>query len=139
MARALALAPSRGQLRRIAVEYQLLGEYGTAIRLLEPMTTAIPPDAEALRDKGVCEGLRGSTATAIGNLEQAVRARPGLLSAHISLGSLYESLGRPDAARRTYQEGLGAGSRLPGARPRRRAPPAEARRVAYERRPRNDP
>ena len=93
---------------RVAVGYQQLRDYARAIEILEPLARDPVWAARALRDKGVCEFLRGSKEKAASDLEEAVRRNPGLLSAYVSLASVYSALGREADELRVTRLGLAA-------------------------------
>lgn len=108
LARARSLGASSEQLLRVAVGYQQLKDYVRAIEILGPLTRDPVWAARALRDQGVCEFLRGEVDAAAVDLGEAVRRDPGLLSAYLSLASVYSVMGRRAEEIGILERGLAA-------------------------------
>ncbi|MFC1679758.1 tetratricopeptide repeat protein, partial [Elusimicrobiota bacterium] len=111
LGKALSSKPTARERHRAALAYQRMGEYRRAIAILEPLTRGGALAAEALKDKGICEHLRGSSERGVADLEAALRLEPGLLSAYLTLGAVHVSQGKEDEARKVYERGLAAAPR----------------------------
>lgn len=105
LSRARGLRPSPVQARSAALLYQEWGLHGPAIELLTPLVRDKALGAQALGDRGLCEFLRGKPGQAVKDLEAAIERDSGLLSAYLTLGAVYASMGRPSDERRAYERG----------------------------------
>ncbi|MBI3552136.1 MAG: tetratricopeptide repeat protein [Elusimicrobia bacterium] len=92
--------------RRIALLYQDLRDYRTALGLLERLAQEHREDASLRADRGLCEYLNGRVAEAIADLETALGLDRRLVSAHVTLASIYAAQGRYDQALKVYDRAL---------------------------------
>jgi tetratricopeptide (TPR) repeat protein len=95
-ARALdpAAAAAAGVGRKLAVLYDLTGDFSKAQAEYEPLLKATPNDATLLNDVGYSYYSRGDLPTAEGYLSKAVQADPTLKAAWLNLGLVLAAGGR---------------------------------------------
>ena len=72
----------------IAIEYQKLEAYASAIEILNPLTRHNATAAQAFTDRGVCEFLSGHPEKAEADFRAALRIDAEYLPARVSLGTL---------------------------------------------------
>lgn len=100
-------AERRGETRhRIALAYQSLGEHDRAIALLEKLGRQYPAEGVFYGDLGISVYFKGERDAAIGHLETAIRLKPNLIPAYLTLGAIYTASGRHADALKLYDEGL---------------------------------
>jgi tetratricopeptide (TPR) repeat protein len=98
--RARGLASTLVQRRRLADGYLQAGAYSKAAELLRGLARENPSDPGLFKDLGVNEYLGGDPKAAVSSLETAIRLDPGMISAYVSLASVYAALHRYDDQRR---------------------------------------
>ena len=109
-------AASAAALRSIALVYQQLQDHAAALRLYDRLVAQEPGQARWLGERGVLQALLGRPAAAVADLETALARDPSLLTAHLTLGSLYAAQGDRKRAQRCYaQAAQRADSRTPAA------------------------
>jgi tetratricopeptide (TPR) repeat protein len=102
------------ELRSIALVYQGLRDFPAALRLYDRLVAKDPSQARWRSDRGVLHALMGRTAAAIADLEAALARDPSLLTAYLTLGSLYAAQGDLRRAQNCYsQAARRADSRTP--------------------------
>jgi tetratricopeptide (TPR) repeat protein len=106
--KAAALAPTSGQRRMMAGDWQAVGRYDKALPILTALAAENPKDGAALHDQAVCEFLAGQKEKAVADLEAAITLSPGHLPAYLSLGAVHAKSGNLAAARAAYDRGLAA-------------------------------
>ena len=100
-------AKPEGELgRRLALDYQNLGEHARAIAALDELIRRRPEEGTYYSDRGLCRYLKGDAAGAIADLEAAIRLAPDFLPAYLSLGAVHSAGGRSARALKAYEEGL---------------------------------
>jgi tetratricopeptide (TPR) repeat protein len=109
-------AASSEDIRSVALAYQQVRDYASALRLYDRLIARDPAQARWLNDRGVLKALLGRTAGAVADLEAALARDPSLLTAYLTLGSLYAAQGDRQGARRCYEQAARrADSRTPAA------------------------
>ena len=98
------------QRRQVALIYQSCGDYLHACPLLEEVARHSPMRAIAIMDQGTCRYLAGAFEAAEADLESALSLDPRLLSAYLTLGSLYVRRGSYSRAAALYDRGLAIAS-----------------------------
>lgn len=93
--------------RRLAVLYDLVGDFSKAQAEYEPLLRASPTDAALLNDVGYSYYCRGDLKAAENYLRQAVQHEPELKAAWLNLGLTLSAAGRFDEG---FQSFLKAGS-----------------------------
>lgn len=83
---------------RRASEAMRAGRFDEASRLYRELLQARPDDPGLLMNLGMALAMGGREADALAPLERAVARRPGLLPAHLFLGSSHLALGQPEKA-----------------------------------------
>lgn len=104
--RTLSRDPSPEERRQAALMHQRFDDCSRAIEILTPLTGDKSMAALAFRDRGVCEFIRGEPGKAERDFKAALRIEPGLLSAALSLGSVYASQKRFDLEQKVYDKAL---------------------------------
>jgi Flp pilus assembly protein TadD len=104
--KARTLDPSAaGVGRRLAVLYDLLGDFSKAQAEYEPLLAASPNDPKLLNDVGYSFYSRGDLPTAEGYLKKAVQIDPALKAAWLNLGLVVSASGRFDEGFAAFQKG----------------------------------
>lgn len=103
-ARALDPAAAEGVGRRLAVLYDLLGEFSKAQAEYDPLLKAAPNDPKLLNDIGYSFYCRGDLATAENHLRKAVKHDPTLKAAWLNLGLVVSAAGRTDEGFAAFQK-----------------------------------
>ncbi len=93
------------QLLRVVHSYQALKDYGRAVAVLTPLIQK-KASAALLCDRGLNLHLAGNSDAAISDLKRAVELAPDYLPSYLTLGAVYESLGRATDARALYDRAL---------------------------------
>jgi Flp pilus assembly protein TadD len=91
--------------RRLAVLYDLLGDFSKAQAEYEPLLAASPNDPKLLNDIGYSYYSRGDLPTAEGYLKKAVQTDPALKAAWLNLGLVVSASGRFDEGFAAFQKG----------------------------------
>ncbi|MCX5797398.1 MAG: tetratricopeptide repeat protein [Elusimicrobia bacterium] len=104
--RAESLDPSAENLRRIARDYQFLGDCAQALRLWKGRVLGSGAVAKDYSDQAICEYMSGDREGARADLERAIKLYPEGLEAYLSLGTLYAGQGQDDQALRVYERAL---------------------------------
>lgn len=100
-----ATATTAGVGRKLAVLYDLVGDFSKAQAEYEPLLKASPNDAKLLNDIGYSYYSRGDLATAEGYLKKAVQADPNLKAAQLNLGLVLSAVGRTDEGFDAFRKG----------------------------------
>ena len=104
--RAIELSPgSSVNLTRAGAAAQFMGERERALDFYE-RANAIQPRAETFSNMGTIYYALGDFAKAAKSYEGALLIRPLSAITHRNLGDAYRHLGRPDEARRAYQQAV---------------------------------
>jgi Tfp pilus assembly protein PilF len=104
-----ATAASAGVGRRLAVLYDLVGDFSKAQAEYDPLLKETPNDPKLLNDIGYSYYCRGDLATADTFLRKAVQADPALKAAWLNLGLVAGATGKMDDAFAAFQKGGTAG------------------------------
>jgi tetratricopeptide (TPR) repeat protein len=100
-----AVEPSR--LGAIALSYQDdLKDYSSARRIFGRLAREYPRETSYLSARGLAEYLSGDPERAIVSLTGAVDAAPADLPSYVTLGAIYEKLGRVADAETLYKRAL---------------------------------
>ncbi len=121
LARAESLSPDRQRAERLARLCQDSQDYDSTLRVLGGLVRDFPFDPRYWNDRAVARLLLKDEAGALGDLEEAIRLDPNLLSAYLTMGGVQAARGRKDLALKTYQKALRC--------PVKRGEPAEVRRM----------
>ena len=105
-AKAAALDLDFEELRASALRLQDSKDYPTALAVLSLLGRRRPQDGRLLKDLGVCEYFAGRPELAERHFREAIAVEPGLLSAALSLGAIYEGAGKFKEALEVYQKAL---------------------------------
>jgi len=89
-----------------AILFQQMGEYGSALSILDRLIREHPAEARWRSDRGIVKMLMGQRAEAAEDFRAAIVRDSKFAPAYLSLGSLYASSGQRQAAVKIYQEGL---------------------------------
>ena len=106
LARARDLGLAEEESRRLALLYQGLREYASALEVADRRIRARPDDAQWRNDRGVLHALRGERDAAISDWNSAIELNADLMAPYLSLGSLYASLNRRKEALDLYQKAV---------------------------------
>jgi len=93
-------------MRRIGFTLQALGHYPEAFLLLEKLIAKRPSQAALWNDRGVLNFLLGRPEQAEEDLKKAIRLKPGLLDAAVTLGGIWTAAGRCREADSLYARAL---------------------------------
>jgi predicted Zn-dependent protease len=74
------------------------GRFDNASRIYRELLKALPDDAGLLMNLGMSLAMGGHEADALAPLERAIELKPGLIPAHLFLGTSYLALGQPERA-----------------------------------------
>jgi tetratricopeptide (TPR) repeat protein len=100
-----AVEPSR--LCAIALSFQDdLKDYPSALRIFGRLAREYPRETSYRSSRGLEEYLAGDAGRAIGTLTAVIDAAPAELPAYLTLGAIYEKLGRIADAEAVYQSAL---------------------------------
>lgn len=108
-ARSLDPAASAGVGRRLAVLYDMVGDFSKAQAEYDPLLKATPNDPKLLNDIGYSYYCRGDLLTAEQFLRKAVQLDAALKPAWLNLGLVVGAAGRADEAFAAFQKGGTAG------------------------------
>ena len=106
LARAGQAEPGGELGRRLALDYQNLGEHARALAVLDGLIRREPREGAYYSDRGLCRYLKGDAAGAVADLETAIKLTPKFLPAYLSLGAVHSAGGRFARALAVYEEGL---------------------------------
>jgi Flp pilus assembly protein TadD len=95
--------------RKLAVLYDMVGDFSKAQAEYEPLLKASPNDPKLLNDIGYSYYSRGDLPTAEIYLTKAVQADPTLKAARLNLGLVLSARGRMDDGFDAFQKGGTAG------------------------------
>lgn len=90
--------PAAGDLRSVALDYVMLGDYEDAIHWLELAVQMAPGDANILYALGRCYYSKDRYADAGRMFERVLAIQPAHLKAEENLGLVYEATNQPDKA-----------------------------------------
>ncbi len=105
--KAASIEPPTGeQLRVVAMDYILLGDYPDALRWLRRSVEMDPANAEAWYGLGRTLMTQGEMRAARGPLERALALKPGQAKVANNLGVIAESEAHPDEAEALYRQAI---------------------------------
>ncbi|HEX4048677.1 MAG TPA: hypothetical protein VH309_12615, partial [Elusimicrobiota bacterium] len=95
---------------QIALRYQELKDYPSALRVLDGLVRRYPANGDFRGARGLCLYLGGSPRDSEADLEAAIKLTPDSLSAYLTLGAVYSASARYGAAVAVYDRALAAGA-----------------------------
>ncbi len=98
--------PAAKDLRVVALDYVLLGDYGDAVRWLDRALESDPADAELWYELGRTRMMQLDFSAAETALRQSLVVSPHLVKAKNNLGVTFEALNRSAEALQAYQEAI---------------------------------
>ncbi len=112
LAEARTKNPGPTDRHRMALLYQEMKDYASALALLAPLAREKTADASLLADFGLCKFLAGRADDAIADLLEAIKRDPAWLPAYLTLGWIYDGQKRFDEELRLYNSAPADGGDL---------------------------